>query len=89
MELERPSEAHFAEPAMVALENTHNLCGAAVELSHMAAVSALARSHLLPVHLDGARIFNAAVALETTPEKIARSLARTAKRIHFAVCHFF
>ncbi|MFZ1122778.1 MAG: low-specificity L-threonine aldolase [Candidatus Binataceae bacterium] len=72
MELERPSEAHFAEPAMVALENTHNLCaGAAVELSHMAAVSALAHSHSLPVHLDGARIFNAAIALETTPEKIA------------------
>jgi threonine aldolase len=72
MELERPSEAHFAEPAMVALENTHNLCaGAAVELSHMAAVSALAHNHLLPVHLDGARIFNAAVALETTPQKIA------------------
>jgi threonine aldolase len=71
-ELERPSEAHFAEPAMMALENTHNLCGgAAVELSHMAAVSALARSNSLPVHLDGARIFNAAIALETTPEKIA------------------
>jgi threonine aldolase len=72
MELERPSEAHFAEPAMVALENTHNLCGgAAVELSHMEAVSALADSHSLPVHLDGARVFNAAIALETTPEKIA------------------
>ena len=72
MEIERPSEAHFAEPAMVAFENTHNLCaGAAVELSHMAAVSALAHSHSLPVHLDGARIFNAAIALETTPEKIA------------------
>jgi threonine aldolase len=71
-ELERPSEAHFAEPAMVALENTHNLCaGAAVELSHMAAVSGLAHSHGLSVHLDGARIFNAAIALETTPEKIA------------------
>ena len=72
MEIERPSEAHFAEPAMVALENTHNLCaGAAVELSHMAAVSALAHSHSLPVHLDGARIFNAAIALATTPENIA------------------
>jgi threonine aldolase len=37
----------------------------------MAAVSALAHSRSLPVHLDGARIFNAAIALETTPEKIA------------------
>ena len=72
MELERPPDAHFAEPGMVSLENTHNLCaGAAVELLHMAAVADLARTHALPVHLDGARIFNAAIALETTPEKIA------------------
>jgi threonine aldolase len=71
-ELERPSEVHFAEPAMVALENTHNLCGGtAVEVSHMAAVFALARSHSLSVHLDGARIFNAAIALGATPKEIA------------------
>ncbi len=71
-ELERPPDAHFAPPALVALENTHNLCaGAAVELSHTAAVSELAHSHSLPVHLDGARIFNAALALETSAEKIA------------------
>jgi len=71
-ELERPPDAHFARPALVALENTHNLCaGAAVELSHMAAVAELACRHGLPVHLDGARIFNAAIALETTAAKIA------------------
>jgi threonine aldolase len=72
MELERPPDMHFAAPALVTLENTHNLCGgAAVDLSHMAAVSDLARIHSIPVHLDGARIFNAALALETTVEKIA------------------
>lgn len=71
-ELERPPDAHFAPPALVALENTHNLCaGAAVDLSHTAAVSELAHRHALPTHLDGARIFNAALALETTPQKIA------------------
>jgi threonine aldolase len=71
-ELERPPDAHFAPPALVALENTHNLCaGAAVELSHTAAVSELAHSHSLPVHLDGARIFNAALALETSAQKLA------------------
>ncbi|MGH7931540.1 MAG: low-specificity L-threonine aldolase [Candidatus Binataceae bacterium] len=73
-ELDRPPDAHFAAPALVATENTHNLCaGAAVELSHMAAVTELAHRHSLPVHLDGARIFNAALALETTPAKIAAS----------------
>jgi threonine aldolase len=71
-ELERPPDAHFASPALVALENTHNLCaGAAVDLSHAAAVCELAQAHSIPMHLDGARIFNAALALETTPEKIA------------------
>jgi threonine aldolase len=74
-ELERPSDAHFAAPGLVALENTHNLCsGAPVELSHMATVADLARRHALPVHLDGARIFNAALALETTAAKIAESV---------------
>ncbi len=71
-EIERPSDAHFARTSLVALENTHNLCsGAAVEVSHIAAVSELAHSASIPVHLDGARIFNAALALETTAEKIA------------------
>jgi threonine aldolase len=71
-ELERPPDAHFAAPALVAIENTHNLCaGAAVDLSHTAAVADLSRNHSLPVHLDGARIFNAALALETTADRIA------------------
>jgi threonine aldolase len=71
-ELAKPSDAHFAPPGLVALENTHNLCGGApVELSHMAAVAELAHAHRLPVHLDGARVFNAAIALETTAKKIA------------------
>jgi threonine aldolase len=71
-ELARPPDNHFALSGLVALENTHNLCGgAAVEVSHMAVVAELARAHRLPVHLDGARIFNAAVALETTAKNIA------------------
>lgn len=70
-ELERPPDAHFALAALIALENTQNLCtGAAVELSHMAAVSEVAQRHGIPVHLDGARIFNAALALETDVKAI-------------------
>jgi threonine aldolase len=73
-ELAKPADAHFAPPALVTLENTHNLCGgAAVELSHMAAVAEIAHAHRLPLHLDGARIFNAAIALETTAKKIAEA----------------
>jgi threonine aldolase len=81
-ELEKPSDAHFAMPGLVATENTHNLCGGvAVELSHLAAVAELARAHRLPVHLDGARIFNAAIALETT----AKSIAATADSVSFCL----
>ena len=71
-ELERPPDAHFAPPGLVALENTHNLCaGAAVENSHLEAAAGLARSRGLPAHLDGARIFNAAIALESSAREIA------------------
>ena len=71
-ELERPPDAHFAPPGLVALENTHNLCaGAAVENSHLEEAVDLARSHGLPAHLDGARIFNAAIALESSAREIA------------------
>ena len=81
-ELAKPPDLHFAPPGLVALENTHNLCGGApVELSHMAAVAELARAHRLPVHLDGARIFNAAIALETS----AKNLAATADSVSFCL----
>ncbi len=54
---------HWAPPGVICLENTHNRCGGAVlEPSYFAEVAAIARRHGLPVHLDGARLFNAAVA---------------------------
>jgi threonine aldolase len=54
---------HWAPPGVICLENTHNRCGGAVlPPSYFAEVAAIARRHGLPVHLDGARLFNAAVA---------------------------
>ncbi|HEX7485344.1 MAG TPA: low-specificity L-threonine aldolase [Vicinamibacterales bacterium] len=54
---------HWAPPGVICLENTHNRCGGAVvPPSYFAEVAAIARRHNLPVHLDGARLFNAAVA---------------------------
>ena len=71
-ELGTPADDHFAQPSLVVIENTHNRCGGApIKLSHMAEVSAAARRRKVPLHLDGARIFNAALALETTPKEIA------------------
>jgi len=63
---------HFAMPSLVVLENTHNRCGGSpVKLSHLAEVRDLAKRRALPMHLDGARIFNAAIALETSAKEIA------------------
>lgn len=59
--------------ALVWMENTHNRAGGAVlPLAHMQAVSGLAREKGVPVHLDGARIFNAAISLGGAPSEIAR-----------------
>jgi len=54
---------HYAPPGVICLENTHNRCGGAIlSPEYFAQVAALAAKHTLPVHLDGARLFNAAVA---------------------------
>jgi threonine aldolase len=71
-ELGTPADDHFAQPSLVVIENTHNRCGGApIKLSHMAEVSTAAKRRKIPLHLDGARIFNAALALESTPKEIA------------------
>ena len=58
--------------ALVCLENTQNRCGgAAITLDEMRSVGAVAREAGVAVHLDGARIFNAAAALETDAATIA------------------
>ena len=55
---------HFPETTLLCLENTHNRCGGAVLTpEYTGRVTRLAHYHGLKVHLDGARIFNASVAL--------------------------
>ncbi len=58
------SDEHSALTALLCIENTHNRCGGAVlNMEQLAALSSLAHAHAMKVHMDGARIFNAAVAL--------------------------
>ena len=62
----RTSDLHYPPTRLITLENTHNYCmGTPVTPEYMSLVGNLARKHKLKVHVDGARIFNAAVALET------------------------
>jgi len=69
----RPYTRHHMGTALVWMENTHNRSGGAVlPLAHMQAVHGLAREQGVPVHLDGARIFNAATALRCAAGEIAR-----------------
>jgi threonine aldolase len=60
----RGQNIHFPRTAAVCLENTHNRCGGGVlTADEIAEVAKLAHRHGAAVHLDGARIFNAAIAL--------------------------
>ena len=56
----KPMDCHFARTRLLALENTWN--GHPMSQAYLAQATALARQHGLAVHLDGARLFNAAVA---------------------------
>jgi threonine aldolase len=69
----RPSTRQNFGTALICMETTHNRAGGAVlPLEHMRAVHALAREHGVPVHTDGARLFNAAVALGVDAATIAQ-----------------
>lgn len=68
----RPSSSPL-RTALVAMETTHNAAGGTVpSLAHMEALARLARSSGVPVHLDGARLFNAAFALGESPSALTR-----------------
>ncbi len=78
----RPDNVHFPRSRLVALENTHNRCGgAALSAEQIHAVAAVAHAHGLRVHLDGARIFNAAIALGVP----ASTLAAEADSVSFCL----
>ena len=69
----RPATRNQMGTALVWMENTHNRSGGAVlPLAHMQAVRELARENNVQIHLDGARIFNAAAALGVQAADIAR-----------------
>jgi len=61
----RGDDVHYPRTRLICLENTHNRCyGAVLTPAYIDAVVKLARRYDVLVHLDGARIFNAAVALD-------------------------
>lgn len=68
----RPIDQHCARTHLVCLENTHNMCGGRVlPREYMDQVGAFCRQHGMPLHLDGARLANAAVALKLPMSALA------------------
>jgi threonine aldolase len=67
-----PNNDHRPRTAILVIENSHNMAGGTLyDRPHLDALQAVAGRHGLPVHLDGARIFNAAAALGTSPAVLA------------------
>lgn len=59
----RTEDIHFPETGLICLENTHNRAGGAViPVENMEGIYKFAQANKVPVHLDGARLFNAAAA---------------------------
>ncbi len=68
----RGPNIHFPHTALLCHENTHNRCGGAVlSAGYTTAAADLAHRHGMRLHLDGARIFNAAVASDVSASDLA------------------
>jgi len=72
--LAEAAAVHAGRASLVCIENTHNGAGGVVTTAaEFDAIAAAARAHRLPVHLDGARLWNAAVATHVSEERLAAS----------------
>lgn len=71
----RGNDIHYPRTKLICIENTHNRCfGTPLTVEYTNRVCELARCYNLKVHLDGARIFNAAVALNVDVRELTRNV---------------
>ena len=83
----RPDDPHDPISRLVCLENTHNRCGGACQsVACTREVAAFAHEHGLKVHLDGARIFNAAAALAVPAKSLAEPVDSVTFCLSKALC---
>ncbi|MBS0183583.1 MAG: aminotransferase class I/II-fold pyridoxal phosphate-dependent enzyme [Nitrospira sp.] len=69
----RPNDAHSIATALICIENTHNAGGGTIyPLSTIEKIRSLAMKHGIPMHLDGARLFNAVAATTLPPTAYAQ-----------------
>jgi len=71
----RPKDIHFPEPALVCVENSHNRHGGTVVTpAQLQAMHEAAERHGLKLYMDGARIFNSAIALRVDVKELTRQV---------------
>ena len=69
----RPKDPHSIQTALICLENTHNSGGGTIyPLATIERIRAVASAHGMPMHLDGARLFNAVAATTLPPAAYAQ-----------------
>ncbi len=66
----KPDDPHFARTTLISVENTIN--GKVLSLDYLSSLKAFADKHQLKLHLDGARVYNAATALDVDIKEIAQ-----------------
>jgi len=68
-------DEHLAPTKLLAIENTHNSCGGKpLSANDINEIYKITSKNNIPIHLDGARIFNAAIALETSPKNLTKNI---------------
>ena len=71
----RKKDVHFPPSRLICLENTHNRCfGMPLETNYVNEVADIAKNNDMSVHVDGARIFNAAVATGSTVADLTKNV---------------
>jgi threonine aldolase len=72
----RDDDIHEPATKLICIENTHNACGGKIlPLTFMDNLKSFADSHNIPIHLDGARVWNAISATDIRPERIGRNVS--------------
>ena len=66
----RTDDIHYPDTGLICVENAHS-SGTVIKLSEMKSIYDLAKANKIPVHLDGARLFNASHALNVSPLELA------------------
>ncbi|CDI49108.1 low-specificity L-threonine aldolase [Clostridium tetani] len=67
----RGENIHFPDTSLICVENAHS-CGRVISLKHMEKIYNISRQHNIPIHLDGARLFNAVAYLDVDVKDITK-----------------